>query len=100
MSLEPEIEGDGSDMENSLLIKIGSAAEIYGPIKTISHGWRPYSEMPRIRWDGHGYVLQSGERPISEFHPPESNDMGPPEMDLWLQELTEDSAQLATDDRR
>ena len=98
MALDPVIEDDRSDMEDTLLIRTESVTEIPDPIKTTSHGWRPYVEKPRIRWAGHKYVLEPGERSVSEFHHAEANEIRSPEMYPWLTGLIGNSTQLVMDD--
>ncbi|KAF7680868.1 hypothetical protein GT037_002519 [Alternaria burnsii] len=97
MTLDPVIQDDRSDMEDTL-IRTESVTEIPDPIKTKSHGWRPYVEKPHIRWAGHKYVLEPGERSVSEFHHAEANEIRSPEMYPWLTGLIGNSAQLVTDD--
>ncbi|KAI4669235.1 uncharacterized protein J4E79_001278 [Alternaria viburni] len=82
---------NGLDEDDRINIKVGSAAEASGPIKTTFHGWRPSSEMPRIHWEGHAYVLKPGERPCSEA------DNSQPRIDRWLRELTGVSTYLASE---
>ena len=98
MALDPVIEDDRSDMEDTLLIRTESVTEIPDPINTTSHGWHPYVEKPRIRWAGHKYVLEPGERSVSEFHHAEANEIRSPEMYTWLTGLIGNSTQLVMDD--